>query len=96
VIEDGDVTPAQLAQEGFPPYLLDALDAVTKRAGAAGRRLTRDTCAAWTIVAETIVAAPPPHRSGGTVFPPDPPSCAGGRSLARVLLYVGHTNGDTT
>jgi len=33
VIEDGDVTPAQLAQEGFPPYLLDALDAVTKRAG---------------------------------------------------------------
>jgi hypothetical protein len=33
VIEDGDVTLAQLADEGFPPYLLAALDAVTKRAG---------------------------------------------------------------
>ena len=33
VIEDGDVTLAQLADEGFPSYLLAALDAVTKRAG---------------------------------------------------------------
>lgn len=33
VIEDGDVTLAQLADEGFPRYLLDALDAVTRRAG---------------------------------------------------------------
>lgn len=31
VIEDGDVTLAQLADEGFPQYLLDALDAVTRR-----------------------------------------------------------------
>lgn len=27
VIEDGDVTPAQPAEEGFLPYLLAALDA---------------------------------------------------------------------
>lgn len=33
VIEDGDVGLVQLADEGFPPYLLAALDAVTKRAG---------------------------------------------------------------
>jgi len=31
VVEDGDVTLAQLAAEGFPPDLLDALDAVTRR-----------------------------------------------------------------
>ena len=33
VIEDGDVTLAQLADEGFPRHLLDALDAVTRRDG---------------------------------------------------------------
>lgn len=31
VVEDGDVTLAQLADEGFPQYLLDALDSVTRR-----------------------------------------------------------------
>jgi (p)ppGpp synthase/HD superfamily hydrolase len=31
VVEDGDVTLAQLADEGFPRYLLDALDSVTRR-----------------------------------------------------------------
>ena len=33
VIEDCDVTLAQLAGEGFPPYILEALDSVTRRAG---------------------------------------------------------------
>lgn len=31
VVEDGDVTLARLADEGFPQYLLDALDSVTRR-----------------------------------------------------------------
>jgi (p)ppGpp synthase/HD superfamily hydrolase len=33
VIEDGDITFAQLADEGFPDFIVDALDSVTRRTG---------------------------------------------------------------
>lgn len=33
VVEDSPVTPADLAAEGFPPAVLDALEALTKRPG---------------------------------------------------------------
>lgn len=33
VIEDSDVTLDQLAAEGFPAYILDALDSVTRKEG---------------------------------------------------------------